>query len=96
MVRAETPRVKPHLGDMPASLGKFPDGFFDLVYLNSDNDYATVQRNIALAAAKLKPAGGLVLHAYTTWPAASMYHCGVARAVHERGGPGFSTSFRPD
>jgi predicted O-methyltransferase YrrM len=80
---AETPCIKPHPGDASSSLAKFPDAFFDLIYINGDHDYAAVHRDIAMAAPKLKPTGGLVLHAYTTWSAVSMYHCGVARAVHE-------------
>jgi hypothetical protein len=80
---AHPPRIKPHFGDAQVSLAKFPDNFFDIVYINGDHDYDAVQRDIAMAAPKVKPSGGLVLHAYTTWSAVSMYHCGVARAVHE-------------
>lgn len=80
---AQTPRVKLHFGDTHSSFAKFPDRFFDMIYINGDHDYDAVQRDIAMAAPKIKLDGAMVLHAYTTWSAVSMYHCGVARAVHE-------------
>ncbi len=80
---AENSRVKPHLGDPAKAMAKFPDAFFDLVYINGDHDYEAVKRDIQMVLPKLKPAGAMVLHAYTTWSTVSMYHCGVARAVHE-------------
>ena len=80
---AETSRIKPHLDNSEKAFAKFPDAFFDLIYINGDHDYDAVMHDITIALPKLKPGGGLVFHAYTTWSAVSMYHCGVARAVHE-------------
>lgn len=80
---AETSRIKPHLGDVDKNFAKFPEAFFDLVYINGDHDYEAVRRDIETVLPKVKPTGGLIFHAYTTWSAVSMYHCGVARAVHE-------------
>ena len=42
-----------------------------------------VTNGVKAAVAKVKPDGVLIFNDYTVWSATSMYHCGVARAVHE-------------
>jgi predicted O-methyltransferase YrrM len=80
---AEEPRVKMHVGDSAANLARLPEGYFDIVYIDGDHDYVAVQRDIAAILPRLAPGGAMVFHSYTTWSAVSMYHSGVARAVHE-------------
>lgn len=75
--------VKAHAGDSSASLSKIPDGYFDAIYIDGDHSYEGVKRDIEAAVPKLKPEGVLIFNDYSVWSAATMFHCGVARAVHE-------------
>lgn len=76
-------RLKTHIGDSSANMGRMPEGYFDMVYVDGDHDYAAVRRDIAAILPRLAPGGAMVFHSYATWSAVSMYHSGVARAVHE-------------
>jgi len=76
-------RVKTHAGDSSTNLRKVPDGYFDMIYIDGDHAYEGVKRDIEAAVPKLKPEGVLIFNDYTVWSATSMFHCGVARAVHE-------------
>lgn len=75
--------VKTHAGDSATNLRKVPDGYFDVIYIDGDHAYEGVKRDIEAAVPKLKPEGVLVFNDYAVWSATSMFHCGVARAVHE-------------
>lgn len=75
--------VKIHSGDSSTNLGKVPDGYFDVIYIDGDHAYAGVKRDIDAAVPKLKPQGVLVFNDYGVWSPTTMFHCGVARAVHE-------------
>lgn len=76
-------RVETRVGDSSDSLSAMADGTFDMIYIDGDHAYDGVSRDIAAAVPKLKPNGYLVFNDYTVWSATSMFHCGVARAVHE-------------
>ncbi|MCQ0090548.1 class I SAM-dependent methyltransferase [Roseovarius sp. M141] len=76
-------RITTHVGDSSAHLGQMPDAHFDMIYIDGDHAYEGVMKDIKAAVPKLKPAGVLIFNDYTVWSASSMYHCGVARAVHE-------------
>jgi predicted O-methyltransferase YrrM len=80
---SETSRLKTHVGDSSVHMAKMPDGYFDMVYIDGDHEYEGVMRDIEATLPKLKPKGVMIFNDYTVWSAASMYHCGVARAVHE-------------
>lgn len=75
--------VKTHPGDSSANMSKVPDGYFDVIYIDGDHAYEGVKRDIEASVPKLKPQGVLIFNDYTVWSATSMFHCGVARAVHE-------------
>ncbi len=76
-------RVKTHIGDSSTNMRKMPDSYFDVVYVDGDHRYEGVVKDIEAALPKIKPEGVLVFNDYTVWSAVSMYHCGVAKAVHE-------------
>ncbi|MFN3825417.1 MAG: class I SAM-dependent methyltransferase [Pseudorhodobacter sp.] len=76
-------RVKTHAGDSSTNLRKMPDGYFDMIYIDGDHAYEGVKRDIEAAVPKLKAEGVLIFNDYAVWSAATMFHCGVARAVHE-------------
>jgi predicted O-methyltransferase YrrM len=75
--------VKTHAGDSSTNMRKVPDGYFDAIYIDGDHDYEGVKRDIEAAVPKLKPEGVLIFNDYSVWSPVGMFHCGVARAVHE-------------
>lgn len=75
--------VKTHAGDSSTNMSKVPDGYFDVIYIDGDHGYEGVKRDIAASVPKLKPQGVMIFNDYAVWSATSMFHCGVARAVHE-------------
>lgn len=75
--------VKTHAGDSSTNMRKVPDGYFDVIYIDGDHDYEGVKRDIEAAVPKLKPEGALIFNDYSVWSPVGMFHCGVARAVHE-------------
>ncbi|RVT82074.1 class I SAM-dependent methyltransferase [Rhodobacteraceae bacterium CCMM004] len=80
---ATPPRVRTHVGDSSSNLSKMPDAYFDVIYIDGDHAYDGVVRGIEASLPKIKPDGALIFNDYTVWSAATMFHCGVARAVHE-------------
>jgi len=76
-------RIELHVGDSAAAMRRVPDGFFDIVYVDGDRSYEGVKRDIEATLPKLKPTGSLVFNDYSVWSPVGMFHCGVARAVHE-------------
>lgn len=76
-------RLKTHIGDSSTNMGRMPDSYFDMVYIDGDHEYSGVMRDIAAVVPKMKPNGVIVFNDYAVWSATSMFHCGVARAVHE-------------
>lgn len=76
-------RVTTHVGDSSANMSQMPDACFDMVYIDGDHEYGGVVRDIEATLPKMKPGGVMIFNDYTVWSATSMYHCGVARAVHE-------------
>lgn len=80
---SEDSRLKTHIGDSSTNLGRMPDAYFDMVYVDGDHDYKGVVKDIEAVLPKMKPGAILIFNDYTVWSATSMYHCGVARAVNE-------------
>lgn len=80
---SETGRVITHIGDSSLNMMRMPDGYFDAIYIDGDHRYEGVKRDIEASVSKLKKDGVLIFNDYTVWSASSMFHCGVARAVHE-------------
>jgi len=76
-------RVKTHVGDSGLNMSRMPDKYFDAIYIDGDHRYEGVKRDIEASLPKLKQGGVLVFNDYAVWSPASMFHCGVARAVHE-------------
>ncbi len=76
-------RLKTHVGDSSTNMGRMPDAYFDMIYVDGDHEYSGVVKDIEAILPKIKPDGVLIFNDYTVWSAASMFHCGVARAVNE-------------
>lgn len=76
-------RLKTHIGDSSSNMARMPDGYFDMVYIDGDHQYEGVMRDIEAVLPKMKPDGVILFNDYAVWSATTMFHCGVARAVHE-------------
>jgi precorrin-6B methylase 2 len=79
-VAAGTVRV--HEGDSAATMASFPDGHFDVVYIDADHSYEGVKRDIAAAHAKVKPGGHLLFNDYTFWSSGECIPYGVMQGVN--------------
>jgi len=60
-----------------------PDSYFDMVYIDGDHAYEGAMKDVEAVLPKMKPNGVILFNDYTVWSAVSMFHCGVARVVHE-------------
>jgi len=79
----ESKRVETHVGDSGLNISRMPDNYFDVIYIDGDHRYEGVIRDIEASAPKLKTDGVFIFNDYAVWSPASMFHCGVARAVNE-------------
>lgn len=77
------PRIQMHVGDSSSNMSLMPDASFDMIYVDGDHAYDGVVRDIKASLPKIKPGGALIFNDYAVWSPVGMFHCGVARAVHE-------------
>jgi hypothetical protein len=68
-----------HVGDDREILSRFPDAYFDWVYLDSSHDFDQTIEELQLLAPKVKPGGFIAGHDWTEDP--ENPHHGVSRAV---------------
>ncbi len=64
-------------------LSKFPDAYFDYIYLDADHRYQAVVKDLEEIAKKIKPAGIIQFNDYTTFNPIALMTFGVQRAVNE-------------
>ena len=57
-------QVAIEVGPSSDALARYPDQSFDLIYVDAGHDYASVERDAALAMQKAKPGGFLVFNDY--------------------------------
>ena len=77
---AGDPRVRLHTGQSHHVLARFPDGYFDWIYIDADHSFEGVSRDAKAAAPKVKPSGYLVFNDFAhNDPFLGSY--GVHRAV---------------
>lgn len=72
-----------HIGDSGDLLEKFPDGYFDWIYIDADHSYEMVRRDAQIAQRKVKSGGLLVFNDYTIYDAILAQPYGVPKTVHE-------------
>ncbi len=70
-----------HEGDSAERLSRFPDRYFDWIYVDADHRFEGVSRDIAAARGKVKPEGFLVFNDYIRWTRRSTEY-GVIPAVN--------------
>jgi hypothetical protein len=64
-------------------LGTFPDGYFDLIYIDADHSYEAVTQDAALAVRKVRPDGVLIFNDYIMYDHFGGGPYGVVPAVNE-------------
>lgn len=65
-----------------AVLAKFPDGYFDWVYLDTSHDFTTTYQELEVCRIKVKPGGIIAGHDYVTGHWLGWYRYGVIEAVN--------------
>jgi len=75
-------KVQVHQGASTVELQRFPDGFFDWIYIDTDHSYELTKAELAIGMRKVKAGGILAGHDFTTanWDGGVRY--GVVEAVH--------------
>jgi len=76
-------QVKLHEGDSSVAISKFPDEYFDFIYIDADHAYPGVQRDIHAAKTKIKLDGFLLFNDYSYWSPGECINYGVVQAVNE-------------
>ena len=61
----------------------FEDGYFDMIYIDTDHSYATTRDELLAYLPKMKPDGIIAGHDYSMGNWISTYRYGVIEAVHE-------------
>lgn len=72
-----------HESDSVEALNKFPDSYFDWIYIDADHSYEGVKRDIKLAKTKIKSDGLLAFNDYMFWSHRGLESFGVMQAVNE-------------
>ncbi|SAL66154.1 hypothetical protein AWB70_06249 [Caballeronia cordobensis] len=62
---------------------RYPDHFFDMMYIDAGHDYEDVARDASIAIRKTKPNGTIVFNDYIMYSHLSNEPYGVIRAVNE-------------
>jgi len=62
---------------------KFPDGYFDWIYIDTDHSYEVTKLELQAYKNKIKPGGTIVGHDYSQGNWGKILRYGVMEAVHE-------------
>jgi len=75
--------VRLHESDSVEALQRFPDGYFDWIYIDANHSYDGVKRDIDEAKRAVKRDGLLVFNDYSFWSHREFMAYGVVQAVNE-------------
>lgn len=64
-------------------LAKYPDHYFDWIYVDAGHDYASVKKDLAQAIRKVKAEGHVVMNDYIMFDHLAMTEYGVVQATNE-------------
>lgn len=81
--RIEDGSVVVNHGDSARELSKFPDAYFDWMYIDADHSYEFVKRELELSRVKLKDGGIIVLNDYICYDHVYGLPYGVVQAANE-------------
>ena len=82
-VELESEVVQIHRKYSTDAASDFEDGYFDLIYIDTDHSYRTTRAELLAYLPKMKPNGIIAGHDYTMGNWVKSYHYGVIQAVHE-------------
>lgn len=74
--------VELHEGDSSSIIQKFPDHYFDFVYVDANHSYGGVKKDIQAVESKIKQNGFLIFNDYTLWSPCECIMYGVIPAVN--------------
>ncbi len=80
---AADPAVTLHEMDSSSCLERFPDRYFDWIYIDADHGYQAVRRDGETALRKIKADGLLIFNDYIFWSHEEMIPYGVVSVVNE-------------
>ena len=75
--------VQLHESDSVEAMRRFPDGYFDWIYIDANHSYDGVKRDIDEAKKKVKGDGLLVFNDYIFWSHREFMPYGVVQSVNE-------------
>ena len=76
-------QVVVHRGYSADVLRKFPDGYFDWVYIDANHQYNFVKKDLEISSAKVKNSGFICGHDYIAGNSVTGVEYGVVRAVDD-------------
>jgi methyltransferase family protein len=72
-----------HEGDSSCEMGKQPDSFYDIIYLDGDHSYEGVMRDAEISARKLKSDGIMIFNDYIMFDHVIGVPYGIVHVVNE-------------
>lgn len=69
-------------GPSHETLAKYPDRFFDMLYIDAGHDFESVKRDAELAVAKIRPSGILVFNDYIMFDHVTATEYGIVPVVN--------------
>jgi hypothetical protein len=76
-------QVRCEMGDSCEVLSKYPDDFFDMIYIDAGHDYESVKRDAHVSQKKVKPRGMLIFNDYIRYSHYDDCYYGIIPAVNE-------------
>ena len=76
-----TGRAELHEGDSSTMLAKFPEEYFDWIYIDGDHSFSGALRDIAVAKTRVKRGGIVIFNDFTMWSPVECIDYGVCDVV---------------
>lgn len=76
-------KVELHRGCSWEELQKFPNNYFDWIYIDAGHSFESVSKDLHAAEAKVKQTGFVAGHDYTRWGCKGLSRFGVIEAVNQ-------------
>lgn len=81
--RIDNEQIKLISGKSWVTLAKFPDNYFDVIYIDADHTYSAVRKDLNIAKDKIKNGGIIICNDFTNWAVGAMEAYGVYKATCE-------------